>query len=772
MNEHEQRSATSRVCFGACQLDVKHVQVWRDHQEVKLTGKAFAVLCYFVDHPGQLVTKDALFAAAWPETVVSDATLASCIQEVRQALGDDAKQPRYIETVHRRGFRFIAAVTAAPRPRGEVQVPSQEEGETAKWGNGEMGRGDGAKVFALDPQTSGLGLRTLDSHAQPQIPDAQSLVLSPERSLTPHRLRWWHVLLLVVVLVLGGGLAAKWRLVRMVAASYFPPPAPEPIALPLPDKPSLVVLPFINLSGDSNQEYFSDGITDDLINTLAQFPDLFVIARHSAFTYKGKTVKEQDVGRELGVRYVLAGSVRRVGEQVRLNVQLVDATTGEQVWAERYDRPFTEIFALQDDLVHKLATTLKLQFSLLKQGFNISKTTDNVEAYDYQLRAMAYFARMTKRDNLRARELSEKALTLDPQYTDAVSGIGFTYYQEWVMQWNSDPQTLERVLEYGQKAVALDNSSPDPHLLLAQVYARNGQLDRALSEIERAIMLAPNDATSHAVHAETLILAGRPTEALPSIRQAIRLSTPAPLYFFTLGWVYNATERYAESITALKQYLVWFPFNPVVYPLQASNYATQWVTQQSHDPKLLDRAYDAAQNALALSDAVPWGHTVLGFVYLWQKHYDDAIAEFERAVALHENFVCSQMLLAFGLSHVGRVQEAVQVGERALSLKALPSDDRCLYGVASAYALAGRLEEAAALHLRMLKQFPNYLGPHLGLAAIYSELGRETEARAAAAEVLRINPEFSLEVHKQRVPLKDPATLERHIAALRKAGLR
>ena len=124
MNEQERRSANSRVCFGDCQLDVKHVQVWRDHQEVKLTGKAFAVLCYFVDHPGQLVTKDDLFAAAWPETVVSDATLASCIQEVRQALGDDAKRLRYIETVHRRGFRFIAAVTAAPGPRGEGQVPS------------------------------------------------------------------------------------------------------------------------------------------------------------------------------------------------------------------------------------------------------------------------------------------------------------------------------------------------------------------------------------------------------------------------------------------------------------------------------------------------------------------------------------------------------------------------------------------------------------------------------------------------------------------------
>ena len=162
----------------------------------------------------------------------------------------------------------------------------------------------------------------------------------------------------------------------------------------------------------------------------------------------------------------------------------------------------------------------------------------------------------------------------------------------------------------------------------------------------------------------------------------------------------------------------------------------------------------------------------MGFVYLWQKQYDDAIAEFEQAVVLDENFVCGQMQLAGGLSQVGRVEEAVQVGERALSLKALPSDDRCLYGVASAYALAGRLEEAVELHLRLLQQFPNFLVSHLQLADIYSQLGREAEAQAAAAEVLRINPQFSLEVHKQRVPLKDPAMLERHIAALRKAGLK
>jgi adenylate cyclase len=214
------------------------------------------------------------------------------------------------------------------------------------------------------------------------------------------------------------------------------------------------------------------------------------------------------------------------------------------------------------------------------------------------------------------------------------------------------------------------------------------------------------------------------------------------------------------------------PFHPLAHQLQALNYVAQWVVQQSYDPKILDHAYDAAQNAIALSDAYFLGHNVLGFVYLWQRHYDDAIAEFERAVALDESFVCGHMMLAYGLSHVGRLNEAVQAGERALSLKALLSDDRCLFGVASAYALAGRLEEAAALHLRMLKQFPNFLVSYLELAALYSELGREAEAQAAAAEVLRINPQFSLEVHKERSPHKDPAMLDRHIAALRKAGLK
>lgn len=768
MNEQEKRPADASVWFGSCQLDVRNVQLWRDHQEVKLTSKAFAVLCYFVQHPGQLVTKDDLFAAAWPETVVSDATLTSCIQEVRQALGDDAKRPRYIETVHRRGFRFIAPVAAAAAPvsSSEFRVPSQEEGGNSQDSVGNQqelsANGQGVATNVEEPEAEPLQLPPTAAPRQP-LPVPRS-----------YRLRWWQVLVLVVVLVLGGVLTAHWRLVRLVVASYTASPVVSPESLPLPDKPSIVVLPFVNLSGDASQEYFSDGLTDDLINTLAQFPDLFIIARQSAFTYKGKTIKEQDISRELGVRYVLEGSVRRAGELVRMNVQLVDATTGGQLWAERYDRPFTEIFALQDDLIQKLTATLKLQLPLLKQGFPIGKTTGNVEAYDYVLRGWAHWLRASNEDNLHARELFEKALRLDPQYAEAHNGIGVTYYMDWLMKWGPAPQqALEQALAYGQKAVALDDAFPEGHMLLALVYAHKAQIDRALGEIERAIILQPSLADSYEARAEVLMAAGRQQESLQSIQHGIRLNPRGHVINFAmLGLAYHNTDQYAESITAYKRALAQTPFYPLAYPMLAFSYTGLWIGQQSHDPKILDQAHDAAQNGIALNDALPVAHTALGSVYLLQKQYDDAITEYERAVALDGNFVCGQMVCAFGLSLVGRVEEAVQVGERALSLKTLPVDDRCLYGIASAYAQAGRLEEAAALSQRLLQQFPNFLTSYLQLTDIYSQLGRETEARAAAAEVLRINPQFSLEVHKQRMPFKDPATLERHIAALRKAGLK
>jgi len=211
-------------------------------------------------------------------------------------------------------------------------------------------------------------------------------------------------------------------------------------ALPLPDKPSLVVLPFTNLSGDPGQEYFSDGITEELITALARFLRLFVIARHSAFTYKGKPVKVQDVGKELGVRYVLEGSVQRAGQRVRINAQLVDAITGDHLWVERYDRPFSDIFTLQDEIVQKIVTTLKLQLMLWEQGLLVRKRTDNLEAYDYYLRGVSYFSRYTRESNAQARQMFEKAIDLDPQYTEGYAYLGYTYYAEWGWHLSADPR--------------------------------------------------------------------------------------------------------------------------------------------------------------------------------------------------------------------------------------------------------------------------------------------------------------------------------------------
>jgi tetratricopeptide (TPR) repeat protein len=359
--------------------------------------------------------------------------------------------------------------------------------------------------------------------------------------------------------------------------------------------------------------------------------------------------------------------------------------------------------------------------------------------------------RYTREANLQARQFFEQAIALDPQYGHGYVNLGNTYFREWALGWSADPQALERAEKFMLQGLALDSSYAPAHAQLAEFYAATGRLDQALKAIHEAIALEPSRAQIHVIHAEVLVIAGRAAEAVQAGQRAIRLNPYAPPhYFYYLGWAYHNTDQYTESIAVLKQSIsrspLWFP----AFPLQAFNYAAQWITQQSHDPRILDQAYDAAQNAVTLNDAFPAAHTALGFVYLWQKHYDDAITEFERAMALDGNNVCSAMFLALGLGQVGRVEEAVQVGERALRLKALPADDHCLFSVASVYALAGRLKEAAALYLRMLKQFPNVLGVHLDLAAIYSKLGQEDAARAATAEVLRLNPQFSLEVLKQR----------------------
>src|SRR5713101_6661726 len=357
----------------------------------------------------------------------------------------------------------------------------------------------------------------------------------------------------------------------LVAVRYFsrPPPGTQdsalrtdaaPAALPLPDKPSIVVLAFVNMSDDPQQEYFSDGITEDLTTALSQIASLFVIARNSAFTYKGKAVKVQDVGKELGVQYVLEGSVRKVNGRVRITAQLVDAPTDAHLWAERYDRPLKDIFALQDEIVQKIMTTLKLQLTLWGQGILVRKTTDNLEAYDSYLRGVEYFYRLTKEANLQARQMFEAAVALDPQYAEAYARLSWTRSREWIYQWVQDPQTLEQAFALAQKAVTLDDSLPLAHRVLGVVYLWKKQHEQAIAEAERAIALDPNNAEGYVRLAHILKFVGRSEEAIQLMEKAMRLNPHYPFdYLFELGASYHLTGRYKEALVPLKKVLILNP---------------------------------------------------------------------------------------------------------------------------------------------------------------------------------------------------------------------
>jgi adenylate cyclase len=343
------------------------------------------------------------------------------------------------------------------------------------------------------------------------------------------------------------------------------PPAPPP-ALPLPDKPSIAVLPFTNMSGDRDQEYFSDGITDDLITALSRLPDLFVIARTSTFTYKGKAAKVQDIGRELGVAYVLEGSVRKAGDNVRITAQLVDASSGDHLWAEHYDRPLKDIFSLQDEIVRRIVTTLKLQLPLDMQfRYVVGQHTDNPEAYDDYLRGEEYVLTLSAEGVPKSKDMFEKAIELDPAYTDAYANLGYTYFQTWESQYGGDdPKVLDRAIALEQKAIALDDPHAyAAHALLCRFYPYKRQYDQAVPECQRAIELAPSYVYSYISNAYTSVESGKPQEAIGFFEKAERLD---PLHRVAFdggrGEAYIVMGRYAEAIPIFKAYVVRVPHQP------------------------------------------------------------------------------------------------------------------------------------------------------------------------------------------------------------------
>ena len=393
-----------------------------------------------------------------------------------------------------------------------------------------------------------------------------------------------------------------------------------------PPAPSIAVLPFDNMSADQEQEYFADGISEDIITALSKISGLFVIARNSTFTYKGKATDVKQIGRDLGVRYLLEGSVRKAGQRVRITAQLIDAEDGGHVWAARFDRDLTDVFALQDEITSNVVTALHVRLVEGEQARVWQRSTENLSAWECLMQGLPLFRRFTREDNARARALFEKAVELDPGYATGWVWLAWTHWAEARFLWTEQPgEAARRAAELTDKALGLDDSHSEARALLGAIHLMRRDYDEAVSEGEKAVALDPNGADVTALLAMTLNWSGRAEEAGALIDKAMRLS---PLY-------------------------------------------SAW--------------------------------------YL-----------------------------------------AVQ---------------------AHAYRLMGRYREAVASYRGSIERNPHHIGPRIGLAACYAEMGQDEDARAQGAEVLRINPKFTLAKYAESLTYRDPAQSEKTLQALRSAGL-
>ena len=433
----------------------------------------------------------------------------------------------------------------------------------------------------------------------------------------------WVILVAVVIGIVAG---AIWKIylspVSIKVASV------DRMKYPLPDLPSIAVLPFVNLSGDPKQEFFCDGITEEIINALSKVPRLFVIARNSTFTYKGKSVNVKQISEELGVRYVLEGGIQSSGNRVRITAQLIDALTGHHIWSERYGLDMEDIFALQDEITTNILTAMQVKITEGEQALHRDRGIRNLDCYLKLLEGVDYSFRGSMESNRLARQILEEVLVMCSESSLPYVYLASTHVMDyWYGSSKSPQESLVKAIELAQKAIALDDTNARPHGILSLIYSTKREYDKAVAAGERAVALDPNGADVHAWYGVSLYLGGRPLgEALAMLQKAIRLNPFGPAwYFWNLGNVLRDT---------------------------------------------------------------------------------------------------------------------------------------------------GRLEEAVLAFKKAIQRAPDSFMAHINLTATYSMMGREKEARAEAAEVLRINPKFSLERARKSLPDPNGASTDRYIENLRKAGLK
>ncbi len=375
------------------------------------------------------------------------------------------------------------------------------------------------------------------------------------------------------VLVVMVGAAVFWYFTRPPAQPPLGKASQQRMAFPLPDKPSIAVMPFVNMTGEQKQDFFCDGLTESLIMALSKVPRLFVIARESTFSYKGKGAKISQVSEELGVQYVLEGSVQKAGDRVRVTAQLIDALKGHHLWSERYDRNVKDLFDLQDEISMKILTELRVTITDVEEARITAKGTNNLQAYLKVLEADGYRNQKNKEANAVAMRLSREAIELDPNYPMAHGSLALALLDDVLFGASKSPEeTLSNAMKSAQKAVELDNSGAEVYTTFGSVFLWMRQHDKAIEAAERAVALNPNSPSALFVLAMCLNYSFRSEEALPLLRQAIRLNPFRTGYYHHFGIACRETGRYEEGIAALKKSLQLAPNDVIARIVPVSLY--------------------------------------------------------------------------------------------------------------------------------------------------------------------------------------------------------
>ena len=430
-------------------LDTDRRELSCGGEGVPVEPQVFDLLLYLLENRHRVVSKDDVFEHVWEGRIVSESTLTSRINAVRNAVGDTGKEQRLVRTIARKGFRFVGEVCV----RDELsvdEIPVQRPGDEAE--------------------------------------------------------------------------------------------QPEP-ALSALDRPAIAVLSFTNMSGEAGQEYFSDGISEDIITALSKLRWFYVIARNSSFVYKGRSVHLKQIGAELGVDYVVEGSVRKDGDWVRITVQLNDVLTGSHIWAERYDRSLADVFAVQDEITQAIVAAIEPQLYAAENFRNLRKQPDSMDAWDLVMRALSHYWRVTRQDNVAAQALLEKAIHIDPSYGQALGLLAASHVFGAHMGWEEMAKAIPVAERAALAAIGADSEDAWAHCALASVYLFNRRFDDCLAEFELALTLNPNFSLARGYYGVALAYCGRWQEGDRAARHALRLSPRDPF-----AAIYCGVAAYSQFV--------------------------------------------------------------------------------------------------------------------------------------------------------------------------------------------------------------------------------